>query len=716
METSSPTARPLGYVVVFESEGGKTDTAYSPFATKQIGLEDLAHGTVPHGLSRDMATALPGLWYCLHLPSTLLDFVDMPAWLLQAAQYLKIDHQILLIPIDLLHTPQAARFLHGLHRTLVLCPDDLVDQARRLSVELHFALPTAAFSLLSDESLKSHWQAIHRHYLPDVSVLSSNLALTRRTDLAPVTLPQARLARQMRWPLLPITGRDNVNLVSTAMQRQSVLATLARLEREGHTPESVEPLFDGVRRQEAGRLRLPVTLAAPGVAPGYSRTAYSSELRAYMEAEEHSNEIDTWSVEMATRPNAAVERSAIQFVTAHHAIATSGLGLVLPTIPPKAFVELAELEKHFVQGEKPAAVRRLLTRLNESTQSVWTKDAVETIKRASYLTVFSNFPLGLLTLPGDTAPLSARIPIAYRPLTPLTRTVQKELTTPSSLNLDGKIRVLIAECIPTSDPVGRLSRQGWKAASGFEAPIRHLLSIEQVETLTIDALREAVAKHKPHFLILSAHGAFRDNVAGVIIGDEVCLELGFDTPPPVVMLSACHVAPRGAGAIAVTDLLLREGVVAVLGTQIPVRVDRNAMIMARFIGNIAEELERPGKHATLLDLWHHVQTLNAVHDILGANKSLYIWGVSEGPNGISNAMDFMARRSVGRLRCAHIYEDTEEVLAEMADEQGVGDKVRNWFKRPGYVPESLFYLMAGRPDRIHFATVENQVSKHVPQA
>ncbi|MFF2432570.1 CHAT domain-containing protein [Streptomyces mirabilis] len=716
METSSPTARPLGYVVLYESEGGKTDTAYSPFATKQIVLEDLAHGTVPHGLSRDMATALPGLWYCLHLPSTLSDFVDMPAWLLQAAQYLKIDHQILLIPIDLLHTPQAARFLHGLHRTLVLCPDDLVDQARRLSAELHFALPTAAFSLLSDESLESHWQAIHRHYLPDVSVLSGNPALTRRTDLAPVTLPQARLARQMRWPLLPVTGRDNVNLVSTAMHRQSVLATLARLEREGHTPESVEPLFDGVRRQEAGRLRLPVTLAAPGVAPAYSRTAYSSELRAYMEAEEHSNEIDTWSVEMATRPNAAVERSAIQFVTAHHAIASSGLGLVLPTVPPKAFVELAELEKHFVQGEKPAAVRRLLTRLNGATQSVWTMDAVETIKRASYLTVFSNFPLGLLTLPGDTAPLSARVPIAYRPLTPLTRTLQKGLTTPSSLNLDGKIRVLIAECIPTSDPVGRLSRQGWKAASGFEAPTRHLLSIEQVETLTIDALREAVAKHKPHFLILSAHGAFRDNVAGLVIGDEVCLQLGFDTPPPVVMLSACHVAPRGAGAIAVTDLLLREGVVAVLGTQIPVRVDRNAMIMVRFIANIAEELERPGKHATLLDLWHHVQTLNAVHDILGANKSLYIWGMSEGSSGISNAMDFMARRSVGRLRCAHIYEDTEEVLAEMADEQGVGDKVRNWFKRPGYVPESLFYLMAGRPDRIHFATVENQVNRHVPQA
>jgi Ca2+-binding EF-hand superfamily protein len=91
----------------------------------------------------------------------------------------------------------------------------------------------------------------------------------------------------------------------------------------------------------------------------------------------------------------------------------------------------------------------------------------------------------------------------------------------------------------------------------------------------------------PDFLIISAHGAFNGNSAGLVIGDEVCLQLGLDNAPPVVMLSACHVAPRGAGAVSITDLLLREGVLTVLGAQIPVRVDRNAMIMARFLANIA---------------------------------------------------------------------------------------------------------------------------------
>ncbi|MFC8407455.1 hypothetical protein ACFUG9_28280 [Streptomyces griseoincarnatus] len=41
------------------------------------------------------------------------------------------------------------------------------------------------------------------------------------------------------------------------------------------------------------------------------------------------------------------------------------------------------------------------------------------------LTVFSGFPLGLATPPGDTAPLAARLPLTYEPLLPLSRTVQK---------------------------------------------------------------------------------------------------------------------------------------------------------------------------------------------------------------------------------------------------------------------------------------------------
>ncbi|MEV5156626.1 hypothetical protein AB0K81_32645 [Streptomyces werraensis] len=76
----------------------------------------------------------------------------------------------------------------------------------------------------------------------------------------------------------------------------------------------------------------------------------------------------------------------------------------------------------------------------------------------------------------------------------------------------------------------------------------------------------------------------------------------------------------------------------------------------------------------------------------------------------------MISRSAGRLRGAHIDQDTEQVLGEIADDQGRGEQVRNWFRRPGYVPESLFYLFAGRPERILISSMEERVAALWPQS
>ncbi len=46
----------------------------------------------------------------------------------------------------------------------------------------------------------------------------------------------------------------------------------------------------------------------------------------------------------------------------------------------------------------------------------------------------------------------------------------------------------------------------------------------------------------------------------------------------------------------------------------------------------------------------------------------------------------MISRSAGRLRGAHIYQDTEQVLGEIAGDHGYGEQVRNWFRRPRLRP------------------------------
>ncbi|MFK4150001.1 CHAT domain-containing protein [Streptomyces sp. NPDC004065] len=703
------------YAVVFSrADEAKDHAAFSPLVEEQLGVE--AGLTVPHNLDRALAPALFGLWYCLHLPSRLSDLVDVPAWALKAAQQAYMNaHHILLLPIDAFDRASYSTLVQGRQPALALCPDNLLDEAQQRAKSLGFALPATPYSALSDDTLRSHWQAIHRQFAPDTEALGNVPMLTQRLDLAPITLPYDRLARQMGWPdsQRGAADRNRDDLLPDTAYRQTVLAAVARLERE-QTPRPVaEQRMPQVFKEEAARLRVPVTVALPGVAPAYSRRAYTSDLRRRIRALDVSDQNDTWTALMHQRPDAEVERSAIEFVTTHHAISTGGVGLTLPSMPAQAFTVLAELEKHFTStrtAENPQSVRKLLHRLNDVAQQVWSESTIETIKRASKLTVFSNFPLGLLTLPGDTAPLSARVPIAYRPLLPLTRSVTWELATATqSFRLPHKIRVLVAECIPPSDPVGRISRIGWDSTGEVIQMAGDAISFERVEALNIETLRRTVAEHKPDFLVISAHGRLVGTAAALAIGeDDTCLSLGLDTAPPVVFLSACHTAPRGAGVVSVTDLLLREGVMAVLGTQVPVLVHRNAMLMGRLLVNLAEELTRRGgsRHATLLDLWHHVQMSNTVNDILSGNPALYAWATSSGANTDPVITEFMTSRSVGRIRPAHVYEDTERVLGEMADDRGMGAKVRNWFRNPGYIPESLFYLFAGRPDLIHLQDLE----------
>jgi hypothetical protein len=212
-----------------------------------------------------------------------------------------------------------------------------------------------------------------------------------------------------------------------------------------------------------------------------------------------------------------------------------------------------------------------------------------------------------------------------------------------------------------------------------------------------------VAERHPDVLVISAHGHIAGGraAATLVIGEEIVLGPELGELPPVVLLSACHVAPRGAGTVSITDLLLRQGALAVLGTQVPVNVRRNAMIMMRFLANIVAVRSGDPGGPTLLDVWHHVQRSNAVNDVLQGAPPLERWSGEPTASGEPVIFEFMARRSVGRLRVGHIYRDTETVLGEIADDQGFGARVRGWMRDPGYIPESLFYVFAGRPERIY---------------
>ena len=172
---------------------------------------------------------------------------------------------------------------------------------------------------------------------------------------------------------------------------------------------------------------------------------------------------DTWATDMTEKSDTLVERSAIEFITTHRAIARSGIGMMFPSVPQEAFTILGQIEEHFRSRPSGPKVWQMLDRLNKAALPIWTDTTASVIARASMLTVFSNFPIGLLRLPRRFGAALTRIPIAYRPILPLTNAVQRESMSAHSIRGTREaFAVLVAECIPESDPVGRHSRNGWE--------------------------------------------------------------------------------------------------------------------------------------------------------------------------------------------------------------------------------------------------------------
>lgn len=690
------------YAVLFE---GTVDAApYLPLVAAPYLAG--ASGTIPHGLDREAVAALPGLWYCLHLPNTFLELIEIRLSRLAITQSLDLGHHILLMPIAAFTEEYVEPLLRQGVPVLAVCPDELLAETTERCAQLDFRLSPTPYSRLSSGSVEEHWRAIYELVDTKRPYLGRVPRLSQRLEFAAADLPRRRLARRFddaEETRSEIDGSEQDEVIYRALDAQMVLGVVARMDQESDDSEPDDAVF----AEERSRRRFPVTIASPGVAPSYVNSAYDFGLRAERNRERSTVAADTWTTATEGWNDASAELSAIRFLATHRAMAHSGVGITLPPIGSEAFGLLAQLEA-LMQAARPTgkAVARLLDRIADSTEHLWTPAVTATVARASSLTTFSNFPIGLLRLPGDSAPIAARVPVSYRPLLPLTRAVQAELTYVPRIDLSERVKVLVTECIPATDPVGALSRLGWATAGEMLAcDAGDRIAVDRVEASSTDELRAAITAYRPHILIISAHGVLAGNAAGLSIGGRVVLGPELGPLPPVVILSACHTAPRGAGTISVADLLLRQGAIAVLGTQVPVDVGRNTILSARFLVNIAEVLEGRGDFGdNLLEVWRHVQSGNAVNDILSGNPMLQAWGASQGPSGQPVLVEFMSERSIGRLSAGDIYNATETVLGEIADEMGLGDRVRNWFRNPGYVPESLFYSFAGSPDRVHLRT------------
>jgi hypothetical protein len=648
-----------------------------------------------HLLSPDVATAIPALWYCLHLPRDAFDVVDLPARVLKFLGEVGNPLQVLFLPMAWLSEEAiAASPFASCDRMRIYCSDSDLELGLRRTSDLGFRFPPVEHSALDDAQLQHDWDSL-REYWSGLTVLSDADIRGDRLELRPLASDQvmavamARAARQMGRAVPVGESMD----VRSALTLCALVNATGRLEQLHTSPEVAE----GVLQEEVVRAyhtsRVPVSAVLPGVPRAFLKTLSRSV---------RSKGASTHVSESATP---AIEREAMAVVAAGTGVQNEAPSLLLPEVPPPAWVALADLERHWIGPARPPVVEMMLRRLNQIAAPVWNDQLLEVLGHASLLRIATNFPLGLLTMPGDSAPLSFRLPIAYEPLIPLTRRLQRTFMPLPEVDLSEGFHTLVVECIPESDPVGQLSRQGWDVAEEMFEQARGVpASISRRDANNVIELRDALNEARPDIAVISAHGFSRldSNSAGIVVGHEPFIGLGLDYVPPVVLLSACHVSPRGVGQVSVVDLLLQQGVRAVLGTQVPVDVRHNAVLMVRLFVYIRESLAGAEPESSLLAAWHRTISGNPINHILQGNDRLAEWAHSPIRDGVV-LTDFMLNSSVGRLRKPHIYADTERVLTQIADEEGLGEQVSKWLRTPGYLPESAMYSFYGRPDQIRLA-------------
>lgn len=666
------------YVVLFADAGWQQE--YNPIVTS---FDPQGAGSYPHQLDHLVAAALPALHYSLRLPKTLWELRDIPTPYLQIGHSLATPHDIQLMPVEAF-----LKYFRIDHDScvpmLVISPDEHYDQVTSAATNHSFILNTVRISDLCADLLETHWATMQSHFLSAADEhLDAKHPLDAPTKWTPALLPFQRLSHQMN--IGPAEGEDE-SILRRAFMLQKWVSIIAGLEREGAQWDEAKIIAERRMAEMPFWPRLPLTLAIPGVAAAYTRGIRSAAEEADASPYDPDDE--------------AIELSAFSLIATHRSMAQDSVGLVAPELPAEIYVHLAELEKHWSQGPTAKGVKSLLRKINNAAKSFWTDDIVKGLQRASSLSVISNFPLGIMTLPGDSSPLMTRLPISYSPLMPLTRSIQSELAAGRGANLTAGFHVLVVECISDTDPVGIESRKGWEFAAEVFKNEKHEARLSRIEVNSPEELQQAIDDSNADVLVLSAHGFNSGSMAGIMVGGKPFMGTDLENLPPVVILSACHVSPRGRGQVSVADLLLRQGAVAVLGTQVPVDVRNNALLMVRFFVYMIEVLVGRGTHANLLSVWHHVQSLNAVNDVVSGSRQLQSWMLSQHLGRGSVLTEFMSHNSKGRLRSGRLYEDTEQVLLEMAQEQGMADKVRGWLNTPGYIPESLFYIFIGRPENI----------------
>ncbi|WP_202710989.1 hypothetical protein [Sporosalibacterium faouarense] len=439
-----------------------------------------------------------------------------------------VPHNIVMIPSDMAHSICKIKLPDFEKPTLIIYQDECMNEAKELEDTFMPKMKSLSVSNLSSVYLSSIWNELSALTTGvEGELCVPNFEEERLSDINIRLLPQLFIENQFGTVGSYISNHnstdiDYVKILNQAVFQKAKLQALSDLEKGLSKTEPVELIKDYIPKA-----RIPLTISFPGMPPKYKKAACISKI-----------------------PD--IENKAISLISAHHAISKNGYYYDCEPVADELYSSLNNLEDHCCKdSQKNSYVWKTLKEIGKRLAIQLGEDGVQAIKRASKITAFTNFPVGLAILPETTAPLCCHKPISYSPLTPLTRAMQMELVRTPSVYIGNSCKVIIAECLENNDHIRPYSDHIWSLVDNLSKSNQNFNVIKKNIT-SIKSMKEFLKSNSnADILVISAHGKYskESNLSGIVIGNETWFAHENEhIMPHLVMLSACHVSPRGIGS------------------------------------------------------------------------------------------------------------------------------------------------------------------------
>lgn len=638
-----------------------------------------------HLFDKNLETIIPAIEYVMHLPRLELDLYDLDEGTIDAAY--DESHNIVPIP-DTLFVRLGGN-IASVKPTLIIYSDNCDSGVIKVSKLMNPVLGSYKVNELNEKLLKEQWSELGNLSNQDsynkISNIDKQYLLKGEYTKALPLLFLGRQYNQIDEVLQKIYNSSCIERECIELQRSQITHQniLMEIHKRGiHEIDKAREIYESVYKEELQKRDMNVIITFPGVSK--QQIKYGGVASIIPE----------------------LEKRVIRILGLHRSIAKNGVLIELPCANEQIYKKINEIEIRCKNGTNNEYIWKALVELGKLLGSYFTDYQLQCIMKAKHLTIFSDFPIGLAIIENTEVPLQCYKEISYRPLSPLTREFQVEMGKCRQHYLGKGCKIAFAECIISNAEnryVREMSEIIFHTLCGMKEQYSNM-KFEYGETYTIKDIKKFINDNSDaDILYISAHGHYarERNMAGLMIGNEFWMADENDLHvPPVVLLSACHVSPRGSGAVNVADLFIRAGAITVLGTFIPVNAKRNMILMTRLFTYILEGQKESSQYRTLADAWAGVVSTNAIHELLQTSDKFEKWMYGKNLNGKVRMIEFQLERCVGKLHPSTIYSDTINIIKEMLKDEKMEGKFGDILEQKNFFPESFFYQFIGYPENV----------------